>query len=165
MTEDSRTPVHVLTGFLGSGKTTLLNRMLADPNLGEVAVLINEYGEVAIDHLLVEKIDERTAVLANGCVCCSVREDLLDALEDLHTRRARREIPAFARVLVETTGLADPTPLVTSLNTHPSLRHQFRPGGRFSMQTPFGISSIGTRHACCRSRPGHHIHDAQRSLD
>lgn len=129
MNDDTRTPVDVLTGFLGSGKTTLLNRMLADPDLGEVAVLINEYGEVAIDHLLVEKIDERTSVLANGCVCCSVREDLLDALEDLHRRRARGEIPAFSRVLVETTGLADPAPLITSLNTHPALRHQFRPGG------------------------------------
>jgi len=96
----SKTPVALLTGFLGSGKTTLLSRLLAHPELGETAVIVNELGEVAIDHHLLRRVDERTVVLGNGCVCCTLRGDLADELRDLLDRRDRGEIPAFRRVVV-----------------------------------------------------------------
>lgn len=121
----SRLPVTVLTGFLGSGKTTLLSRLLAHPRTGETAVIVNELGEVAIDHHLIRRVDERTVVLGNGCVCCTRRGDLADELRDLLDRRARREIPAFRRVVVETTGLADPGPILATLVGDPMLQHQF----------------------------------------
>jgi G3E family GTPase len=120
-----RIPVVLVTGFLGSGKTTLISALLAHPALGETAVLVNELGEVAIDHHLVRQIDERTVVMASGCVCCTLRGDLRDELRDLLTRRARGEIPAFERVIVETTGLADPAPVVSTLLSEPVLRHQY----------------------------------------
>ncbi|MEA2324308.1 MAG: hypothetical protein QOD81_4158 [Solirubrobacteraceae bacterium] len=120
-----RTPVVLVTGFLGSGKTTLISALLAHPGLGETAVLVNELGEVAIDHHLVRRVDERTVVLASGCVCCTLRGDLRDELRDLLVRRARGEIPAFERVIVETTGLADPAPVLSTLRTEPVLTHQY----------------------------------------
>src|SRR5262245_14547447 len=121
----AKTPVSLLTGFLGSGKTTLLGRLLAHPAMGETAVIVNELGEVAIDHHLLRRVDERTVVLGNGCVCCSLRGDLADELRDLLGRRDRREIPAFRRVVVETTGVADPAPIVYTLLSEPVVRHHF----------------------------------------
>jgi G3E family GTPase len=123
----SAIPVTIVTGFLGSGKTTLLARLLASPRLGETAVIVNELGEVAIDHHLLRRVDERTVLLANGCVCCSMRGDLADELLDLLGRRSRREIPRFRRVVVETTGLADPAPILSTLLSEPVVRHHFRP--------------------------------------
>jgi G3E family GTPase len=120
-----RTPVALLTGFLGSGKTTLLARLLADPDMGETAVIVNELGDVAIDHYLLRRVDERTVVLANGCVCCSLRGDLADELRDLLGRRDRGEIPPFARVVVETTGVADPAPILATLVSEPVVKHHF----------------------------------------
>jgi G3E family GTPase len=111
------TPVTVITGFLGSGKTTLLNHLLRDPGMADTAVVINEFGEVAIDHLLVESSIENTMVLQSGCVCCTIRGDLVDTLVELDAKRKRGEIPGFSRVLVETTGLADPVPIVQTLST------------------------------------------------
>jgi G3E family GTPase len=111
------TPVTVITGFLGSGKTTLLNHLLRDPGMADTAVVINEFGEVAIDHLLVESSIENTLVLQSGCVCCTIRGDLVDTLVELDAKRRRGEIPGFSRVLVETTGLADPVPIVQTLAT------------------------------------------------
>lgn len=105
------TPTTVLTGFLGSGKTTILNRLLERPALSNTAVLINEFGEVGIDHLLVRRLDENTVMLNSGCICCTVRGDLVRALRDLYAKRLREEIPSFDRVLIETTGLADPAPI------------------------------------------------------
>ena len=116
----------LLTGFLGSGKTTLLQRLLEHPELAETAVIVNELGEVPIDHHLVRRVDERTVVLASGCVCCSLRGDLADELRDLLSRRARGEIPPFSRVIVETTGLADPAPVVYTLLSEPVVRHHYR---------------------------------------
>ncbi|HCD6632152.1 CobW family GTP-binding protein [Pseudomonas aeruginosa] len=121
-------PLNVITGFLGSGKTTLLKRLLADQTLGDTALLINEFGEVGIDHLLVEEIAPDTLLLPSGCVCCSVRGDLKQALLDLHGRRERGEIPAFRRVLLETTGLADPAPILATLQRDAQLRGRFHLG-------------------------------------
>jgi G3E family GTPase len=123
-----RLPVALVTGFLGSGKTTLLSRLLGRPELGETAVIVNELGEVAIDHHLLRRVDERTVLLANGCLCCTLRGDLADELRDLLSRRTRGEIPAFQRVLVETTGLADPAPILNTLLAEPVVRHHFEPG-------------------------------------
>lgn len=122
------TPVTLLTGFLGSGKTTLLSRLLADPTLGDTAVLINEFGEVALDHHLVERIDDTMVLLRSGCICCTVRGELAEAIRDLHSRRARGLVPPFRRLVIETTGLADPLPALTTLKADPVLRHHFRIG-------------------------------------
>jgi G3E family GTPase len=121
MTAAAPVPVLLITGFLGSGKTTLLAHLLADPKLGETAVLVNEIGEVAIDHHLLRRVDERTVVLGNGCVCCTMREDLAVSVRDLLARRARGEVPPFARIVVETTGLAEPAPIVQTLLADPVL--------------------------------------------
>jgi G3E family GTPase len=120
-----RLPVVLVTGFLGSGKTTLISALLAHPDMGETAVLVNELGEVAIDHHLVRRVDERTVVLASGCVCCTLRGDLQDELRDLLARRDRGEIAPLRRVVVETTGLADPAPVLSTLLTEPLLRHHY----------------------------------------
>ena len=121
-------PLHLLSGFLGSGKTTLLRRMLDAPELGDSAVLVNEVGEIGLDHHLLRHIDGETVLLRSGCICCTVRDDLGAALKDLLSRRARGEIPAFARVVVESTGLADPVPILSTIATDPTLRHHFRIG-------------------------------------
>jgi len=118
--------VVLITGFLGSGKTTLISRLLRHPEMGETAVIVNELGEVAIDHHLLRRVDERTVVLKSGCVCCSLRGDLADELRDLLSRRTRGEIPPFDRVIVETTGLADPAPIVYTLLSEPVVRHHYR---------------------------------------
>jgi G3E family GTPase len=120
-----RLPVALVTGFLGSGKTTLISAVLAHPDMGETVVLVNELGEVAIDHHLVRRVDERTVVLASGCVCCTLRGDLRDELRDLLARRSRGELAPFRRVVVETTGLADPAPVLSTLLTEPVVRHHF----------------------------------------
>jgi G3E family GTPase len=107
--------VYVITGFLGSGKTTLLNHLVNDAGMQDTAVIINEFGEVGIDHALVESAFEDALLLSNGCLCCSIRGDLLDTLETLVVRRDMGQIPEFKRVLIETTGLADPAPIIESL--------------------------------------------------
>jgi G3E family GTPase len=117
-------PVSLLTGFLGSGKTTLLNRLLKERELADTAVVINEFGEVAIDHLLVERASDGVIELSDGCVCCTVRGELVDTLLDL-----ARRMPGLKRVIVETTGLADPAPVLQSLMAHPGLLDLFRLDG------------------------------------
>jgi len=108
-------PISVLTGFLGSGKTTLLNHLLADPGMAETAVLINEFGEIGLDHLLVREVAEGVVLLASGCICCTVQGELVDSLRDLYLGRLQGEVPPFGRVVVETTGLADPAPIIAAL--------------------------------------------------
>ena len=108
-------PVTVITGFLGSGKTTVLNRLLRAPNLADTAVIINEFGEVSLDHLLIEQAIENAVLLKNGCICCTVRGDILDTIEELFRKRETGELPWFRRIAIETTGLADPAPVVHTL--------------------------------------------------
>jgi len=121
-------PVSLITGFLGSGKTTLLKRLLRDPAMNRAAVIINEFGEIGLDHYLLERVDEATVLLKSGCVCCSIRGDLRDAIGDLYDRRERGLVAPFERLVVETTGLADPVPIVTTLTADPVLCHHFRLG-------------------------------------
>ncbi|HEX6364355.1 MAG TPA: GTP-binding protein [Albitalea sp.] len=115
MAASSVTPVTVLTGFLGSGKTTLLNALVRDPRFAGTAVVVNEWGEAAIDHALVREATENVVVLPSGCICCRVAGDLVRALRELHFQRVDGKIPDFRRVVIETTGLADPAPLMTTL--------------------------------------------------
>lgn len=122
-------PVTLLTGFLGAGKTTLLNRLLQDPALADTAVLINEFGEIGLDHLLVQHFDDATVLLASGCLCCTVRGDLVEGLEQLLRRMDNGVIPPFRRVVIETTGLADPAPILHVLMMHPYLVMRFRLDG------------------------------------
>lgn len=154
----SRIPLHVLTGFLGSGKTTLLNRLLRDPVLADSAVVINEIGAVAIDHYLVERIDHSDnldiVVLQGGCTCCALRGDLVVALRELYQRRAEGSIPPFARVVLETTGLADPAPILFTLAGDRMLRHKFEAGVVIAtVDAVHGPSQIA-QHPECRSQIG-----------
>jgi len=123
---ENRLPVLIVSGFLGSGKTTLLRRFLQHPLAGEVAIIVNEFGEVGIDHHLIRKTDERTVLLDHGCVCCSMRSDLAHALRELLSKRDRGVIPRFDRVVIETTGLADPVPIVHTIVSDPVVRNHFR---------------------------------------
>ena len=122
-------PVSVLTGFLGSGKTTLLNRLLKDPALTDTAVIINEFGDVGIDHLLVEKASEGIIELSDGCLCCTVRGELVDTLADLIDRLQTGKLQRLKRIIIETTGLADPAPVLHAIMGHPVLLQAFRVDG------------------------------------
>ncbi|MEN3931573.1 GTP-binding protein [Microvirga sp. W0021] len=114
-------PLSIITGFLGAGKTTLLNYLLQDPDLADTVVIMNEFGEIGLDHLLVETIDENMVLLSAGCLCCSVRGDLINTLEDLLRKRDNNRIMPFKRVIIETTGLADPAPILHAVLYHPYL--------------------------------------------
>jgi G3E family GTPase len=122
------TPLNVITGFLGSGKTTLINRLLQDEKLGDTALLINEFGDIGIDHLLVEEVAPDTVLLPSGCICCTIRGELKEALLGLLARRNRGEIPAFRRIILETTGLADPAPILATLTNDVQLRGRVHVG-------------------------------------
>jgi G3E family GTPase len=122
-------PLTVVTGFLGAGKTTLLNRLLRDPALADALVIINEFGEIGIDHLLVEQANDDMLVMTSGCLCCSIRGDLIATLEDALRRRDNGRIAPFRRVVIETTGLADPAPVLHTIMYHPYLMLRFRLDG------------------------------------
>jgi G3E family GTPase len=122
-------PVTLITGFLGSGKTTLLKRLLRDPGMNRAAVIINELGEVGIDHELVAQSSEQMTLLANGCLCCAVRTDLQETLRELFVQRRAGEVIDFDRVFVETTGLADPVPVLHTLQGDGLLAAQYRLDG------------------------------------
>lgn len=124
-----RLPVTVLTGFLGSGKTTVLNRLLRHPGMARVMVVVNEFGEIGLDHDLVESADDDMVLLQSGCLCCTVRSDLIETLADLFARRDRGEIPAFDRIVIETTGLADPGPVLQALMAEPAVAGRLRLDG------------------------------------
>src|SRR4051794_40646585 len=119
---DQRLPVTLLTGFLGSGKTTLLNIWLRSPELSNAAVIVNEFGEIGIDHALIASSNDNTIELSTGCLCCTVRGDLVDTMRELIVRREKGEVRAFNHVIIETTGLADPAPVIQALMTFPVSR-------------------------------------------
>ncbi len=116
----------LITGFLGSGKTTLLNSLLRHPAMSDTAVIVNEFGEIGLDHLLIETALDNAVLLKSGCLCCTLRGDLVDTLTSLFDRRRRAEVPAFRRVLIETTGLADPAPIVHALMADPGVTRHYR---------------------------------------
>jgi G3E family GTPase len=139
------TPVNIITGFLGSGKTTLLQRMLRSPELSEVAVLVNEFGEIGLDHHLLQGVAESTLLLENGCLCCAVRGDLQKALRNLLSQRTRGDVPHFRRVVIETSGLADPAPIAYTLLSEAVLRHHFRLSGIITtIDAVNGAAQLGT---------------------
>ena len=117
-------PVPILTGFLGSGKTTVLQKILAQENYGDTAVLVNEFGEVGIDQQLVAPIAPNVVLLDSGCLCCQIRGELKEALTGLLDARAQKNVPPFQRIVIETTGLAEPTPIIATIQADPMLTHQ-----------------------------------------
>ena len=154
MTGGSPIPVVVLTGFLGSGKTTLLQHLLETEDGRRAAVLINEFGEISLDHLLVKSVSGSTVVLQNGCVCCSVRSELRAGLRELIDGRAKGELPPFDRIVIETTGLADPVPVVQTITVDPMLRNQLRLAGLVSTVDALnGIEQIDTQDEACGRPP------------
>ncbi len=156
------TPINLLTGFLGSGKTTLLARLLADPALSDAAVLINEFGRSGSTIILSSASTTRMVLLQSGCLCCTVRGELADAIKDLHSKRERGLVPPFRRIVVESTGLADPFPVLSTIKSDPVLRHHFRPGNVITtVDAVNGLGQLGTyvesnRRGCCCRPAGHH---------
>jgi G3E family GTPase len=125
-TAKEKLPIVLLTGFLGSGKTLLLNAVLKAPGLANTAVIVNEFGEIGLDHMLVQSSAENVVLLEAGCLCCTIADSLHETLADLHFKRVRGEVPPFERVIIETTGLADPAPILNTLLGHKLVTGHFR---------------------------------------
>ena len=137
-------PVTLLTGFLGSGKTTVLNHLVRQPELADALVIINEFGEMALDHLLVAHSTENLVMeMSSGCLCCTIRGDLVKTLRDITWRFSRGGQRQFRRVLIETTGLADPAPIIHTLMTHPQIAPKYRLDGI--------VTTVDMPRACTRS--------------
>jgi G3E family GTPase len=141
----SRTPVTLLTGFLGSGKTTVLNHVLKHPEMAATAVIVNEFGEIGIDHLLVEKATDDVVLMQSGCLCCTIRGDIADTLVNLFVDRAKGRIPGFDRVVIETTGLADPAPILHALMQDPIVAERYMVDG--VVTTVDAVNGAGTLDA------------------
>ena len=138
----SRIPVTVLTGFLGSGKTTLLNHVLKQPEMDATAVIVNEFGEIGLDHLLVESATEDVVLMNSGCLCCTVRGDIANTLTDLFVKRVKGRVPYFTRVVIETTGLADPAPVLHALLSDPIVAERYMIDG--VVTTVDAVNGAGT---------------------
>ena len=144
-------PVTVLTGFLGSGKTTLLNRLLKDPELTRTAVIVNEFGEIGLDHLMLEPLDGETVVMAAGCLCCTIRDDLAATLVSLHHRRGSGAIPPHDRIIIETTGLADPAPITQLLLMHRDVvEHHHLAGLVSTLDGHLGLAQLDDTPDCVK---------------
>ncbi|MDF2799545.1 MAG: cobalamin synthesis protein, partial [Devosia sp.] len=142
-----REPVvaHLITGFLGAGKTSLLNRLLAQPALADTAVIINEFGDVGIDHLLVQSVDDDVVLLKSGCICCTIRVDLKNTILSLFERVRRGEISPFSRLVIETTGLADPAPIIATLSADLMLKYHLRLGNVITVvDVPNGVANLAS---------------------
>ena len=135
-------PVTLLTGFLGSGKTTVLNHVLQQPEMAATAVIVNEFGEIGLDHLLVERSSEDVVLLNSGCLCCTVRGDIVDTLTNLFVDRVKGKVPFFTRVAIETTGLADPAPILHTLMTDPIVAARYMLDG--VVTTVDAVNGAGT---------------------
>ncbi len=138
--------VSVITGFLGAGKTTLLNTLLKSPQLHDTLVIINEFGEIGLDHLLVERVDDGVIQLSAGCLCCTIRGDLISTMEDMLRKLDNGRIKPFRRVIIETTGLADPAPILHTLMYHPYLMLRYRLDGVISVVDAINGMSTLDRH-------------------
>jgi G3E family GTPase len=146
MTRDSlktKLPITIVTGFLGAGKTTLIGRLVRHPGMNRVAVVINEIGEIGLDHDLISNASESVSLLANGCLCCSVRTDLQETIRELYNDRRAGRIPDFDRIVLETTGLADPAPVIQTLSTDSLIETQFRFDGLVTLvDAATGVNSL-----------------------
>ena len=143
--------VTLITGFLGSGKTTLLNTLLEHPDMSQAAIIVNEFGEIGLDYDLVERSDENVVQLANGCLCCTVKSDLIDTFRDLYIQRNAGTIPFFDRVIIETTGIADPAPVLQIILTNPMVFNHFALDGVVTtVDTVNGVSSLDRFPECVK---------------
>jgi len=154
---DKRIPVTLLTGFLGSGKTTLLNHLLSQPAMKDSAVIINELGEAGLDHILATQVDsehiaDNTVLLSSGCVCCTLKNELADTMRDLFFKRALQAIPQFNRLVIETTGIADPGPILANLMNEPVIESVFRLDAVVvTIDSEYGLQQLQT-HAEARKQ-------------
>jgi G3E family GTPase len=142
-------PITVITGFLGAGKTSFLNHLLQQSQFGKTLVLINEFGEVGIDHLLIEKIDNDMMLLSSGCLCCTIRGDLITSLEDILRKKDNNKISDVDRIIIETTGLADPIPILQTLIQHPYLRLRFFLESVVTIVDAFNAHATIDKHTEC----------------
>ena len=133
MEEEQLIPVNIITGFLGSGKTTLLNHWVNTPEFKDTLVLINEFGDVGLDHELVQAVDDTVVLLGSGCICCTLQGELVDALATNYIKAQRGQMPAFNRVLIETTGLADPAGVISTLGGDDFLMQHYRYNGTITI--------------------------------
>lgn len=149
--DNPRIPVAVLTGFLGSGKTSLLRKLLVEPGMNRTAVLINEFGEIGLDHLLIKSVLDGAVVLQNGCICCTLRTDLREGIVNMIDARHAGTFPEFDRIVVETTGLADPAPIAQTLLIDPMLRNQVRLANIIAtVDGMLGADQLGTHEELLR---------------
>ncbi len=153
-------PLHVVTGFLGAGKTSLINRLLKSPALAGTLVIVNEWGEIGLDHLLYEAVEGEVISLNSGCLCCSLRGDLVDRLNDLLDRRDAETVAPFQRVVLETTGLADPAPILLALAADPRLAARLHLAGVTTLvdavngEATLGVHAEAQRQAALADRIG-----------
>ncbi|MEH6545692.1 MAG: GTP-binding protein [Sneathiella sp.] len=138
-------PVNIVTGFLGSGKTTLLKEILTRPEFSDTAVIVNEFGEIGLDHILLEEVEEGILLLQSGCVCCTIRSDLQETIRGLQKKVSEGLIPEFRRLIIETTGIADPAPVVSTISSEPVINKHFYIGNIIcTIDSVAGISTLSS---------------------